>query len=422
MKLAICYSSKNQVELTKQTFARLVATIPDNVDIIWCDGSTDEEALQYFADHKDAAYYAQPGVTGGADAAIAWKLTTALQYTAPRKYTHIMLLENDVLLDEDWFAPTMALFDIGCKAGWEVGAVSPRSYVDRVLFQCDKFAVMFNIGAGAIILTREAAEIILRTFRTGWWNSIRYSFAQVSGIDIGTYACFAGNQQFVTTDWQFEHQLLRRGLCALALTPAKCDMIGQVPSLAEQGLELVADPIRDSTSFPHEKFQYFIKTMNSIRWLTVGCHVDFDAVVQPFHTHAGGTLFFPHQVGYLFAQQQGWRLKWSQGWGPFAYVAGPGGASLSVRVAGGCSLLLSGGTDIGANASIVDTHSGFKALPQLPPFQDNFIEVPVPGGFVPRTIALGLSEGGVFYGVNCADPQMLDASYSFDWAKLPPVE
>jgi hypothetical protein len=412
MRLAICYSSKNQVELTKQTFERLCAATLTDVDIIWCDGSTDPEAMKYFRDTAAAAYYAETNVLGGADASIAWKLTKTLQ--SKKRYTHIMLLENDVLLDKDWFEPTMALLDKN-KEGLEVGAVSPRSYTDRILFQRDGYAVMHNIGAGAIILARDAAEIILRTFRTHWWPSTRYAFAQASGIDIGAYACFAGNAQWTTTDWGFEYQLLRAGLCSLALTPAKCQMIGQNPPLAEQGLQLTTGPTRARRD--DEKFDHFVEFMKAIRYH----HVDFSAIVPVFPSHMGGMLFFPHQVGHLFAQQQGWRLKWQQGFGPFAYIAGPGGASLSVRVCGSCSFLLSGGADIGANVSIADTHSGFKSSPQIPPFQGDFIEVSVPGGFVPRTVALGLSEGGVFYGVNCADPQVLDTSYSFDWSKLPEV-
>lgn len=406
MRLAICYSSKNQLELTEQTLPRALL-VPRGVEssLIWCDASTDTEARKLAS-----RYNASMDVRGGADAAIAWKLTKAL---ADPSYTHIMLLENDVLLDPAWFEPTMALFEKGKAEGLHVGAVSPRSYVDRILIQRDGYAVMHNIGAGAIIFTREAAEIVLRTMRTAWWPTGRYLFANLCGIDIGTYAAFACNQQYVTTDWQFEVQLARHGLAALALTPAKCQMIGQNPPLAQQGLEITTGPVERFAN--DEALGNFVRMMDGIRQ----GKIDISEIVGPFHKQMGQTLFFPHQVGYLFAQQQGWRSKWTQGWGPFSYAAGPGGASLTVRCSGSISFLLSGGAEQAANCRVVDAHSGFEATPALPPFTGEFIEVTVPGGSLPRTVALGLSEGGVFYGVSCTDPQMLDANYSFDWTKLP---
>ena len=68
-------------------------------------------------------------VFGGADAGIAWKLSYILNHGPPQHppYTHIMLLENDVLLDEDWYEPTINLFREGLRDGLDVGAVSPRS-------------------------------------------------------------------------------------------------------------------------------------------------------------------------------------------------------------------------------------------------------------------------------------------------------
>lgn len=415
IKLAVCYSSKNQVELTEQTFERLCATTAiKGADIIWCDGSTDFDALHYFENHKAAADYAEGSVHGGADAAIAWKLTKALRHEKTR-YTHIMLIENDVLLDENWLLPTLELFEKGKDDGLEVGAVSPRSYVDRILFQRGEYGVMHNLGAGAVIFTRKAAELVLRTFRTGWWPSIRYGFAQLSGVDIATYAAFGGNEQPVTTDWQFEFQMLRHGLSALALTPAKCQMIGQNPPLAEQGLELTTGPV--AACEDNEKFAYFAKTLKAIR----KNEVDAEKIISTFHSRMGQTLFYPHQLGKLFSAEHGWKLRWTQGWGPFSYVAGPGGASLSVRVAGPCSFMLSGGEGVAANVTIVDQYSGFQTHPTLPEYTGNFSEVAVPGGPMPRTVALGISEGGILYGVSCADPQLLNTAYSFSWDKLPEV-
>lgn len=408
MKLALGYSTKDQVELTKQTIEPLLQ--PDKFDLYWCDGSNTDEGrvLPRRYSNVDVSY----NVRGGADAAIAWKLSQLL--AASQNYTHIGLIENDVLLDSDWLAPTLALFEKGKRDGLDVGMVSARSYVDRILIQRDGYAVMHNIGAGMVILTREAAEIILRYFRTHWWPDNVRLFAQLSGIDLRTYACFRGQEQFVTTDWGFEAQLARHGLATLALTPAKCDMIGQVPSLREQGLELVR------LDLPGTDGQAFDRYRTNLDLIRQGkLKLDGPNKIQ---RQVGGMLFFPHQMGHVpEARYEGdWRLKWSQGWGPFAYRAGQGGASLTARISGSCSFLLSGGVE-GATVSLTDTRSGFRAEPQLPPEQGSFIEINVPGGPVPREIVLKAGEGAIFYGVQTVDPQMIDITFKFSWDQLPEV-
>ena len=411
MKLAIAYSTKDQAELSKQTFP----VLRDGQHcLFWCDGSkTDEGRAFYF---KNSAYTTYPPahVTGGADAAIAWKLSTML--ASPANYTHIGMVENDVLLADDWLAPTLELFEKGKADGLDVGAVSPRSYVDRILIQRDSYACMHNIGAGAIIFTREAAEIVLRTFRTGWWPDNVRLFAMLSGIDLRTYAAFRGNEQWVTTDWGWEAQLASHGLASLALTPAKVQMIGQNPPLEQQGLELTTtDNRRPQNDFAFETYQA------NLAFIRQG-KLKFES---PGLIQRDGTsmMIFPHQIGAL-AGAHPWQgnleLCWRQGHGPFAYRAGTGGASLSARISGISAFLVSGGKN-GARVTIEDTRSGFRTSPELPA-GDQPIAMQVPGGPIPRTIKLDMAEGAVFYGLQTADPQMIDTTWKFDWPQLPEPE
>ena len=419
MKLAIAYSTKDQVELTDQTLPRLMKSV-NTVEhggptLWWCDGSRTDKGRKIYRDH--AAYFlGMDTVFGGADAAIAWKLSKLL--AAGANYTHIGLLENDVLLDEDWFEPTMALFGKGKADGLAVGAVSPRSYVDRVLIQRDGYAVMHNIGAGTIIFTRAAAEIILRSFRTAWWPDNVRLFAMLSGIDLRTYAAFRGNEQWVTTDWGWEAQLARHGLAALALTPAKCQMIGQNPPLEQQGLELVTN--RAETKYTDDVFRKYVAVLDNIQ---KGYYVpELPGII---HRDGAGMLIFPHQLGAINAliEKEQWELQWSQGFSPFAYRAGKnpdgvGGASLSVRVSGSCSFLCGGGTT-GGKVAITDTRSGFNFAPELPANMDQFASINVPGGPVPRRITCEMAEGTVFYGLQTTDPQLLDSTFKFSWDQLP---
>jgi hypothetical protein len=129
-------------------------------------------------------------------------------------------------------------------------------------------------------------------------------------------------------------------------------------------------------------------------------------------------LFFPHQLGALDSTWQGTlELQWSQGYGPFAYRAGPGGASLSVHISGSASFQCSGGI-AGATVTIEDRRSGFRASPHLPPATE-VISIAVPGGPIPRQVTVQLAEGAVFYGLLCNDPQMIDTTWKFDWKQLP---
>ncbi len=410
MKLAIGFSSKDQTELTDQTLNRLCETKAE-FDLYWIDGSRTDEGLKDFADHRDCAFHSDR-VVGGADAGLAWKLSEMLKHP----YTHIGLLENDVLLDEDWFEPTMELFEQGKADGLDVGAVSPRSYVDRVLCQRNGYAVCHNLGAGVVIFTREAAELVLRHFRTGFWGDNVRLFAQLSGIDLRTYAAFRGNEQNpITSDWIWDAVLARHGLASLALTPAKCQMIGQNPPLEQQGLELTtvdhAEVRRDSNRF-HQYRESLEAIRRGERSFESPCII---------HRDGSSMLFFPHQLGYL-AGATPWQgtteLQWSQGFGPFAYRAGEGGASLAVRISGSCSFFVSGGP-AGSQVTIQDTRSGFRFAPELPPEQSGPLALAVPGTPVPRLVTLDMKDGAVFYGLHCSDQQMLDTTFRFSWDQLP---
>lgn len=409
MQLALAYNTKNNLALTKQTFPVLR---DGQHALFWSDGSTEFDALNYFEVERENTTRSYAGVRGGPDAGIVHSLTRLLEHP---EYTHVGLVEADVLLDEYWFRPTLDLFKKGEAAGLHVGAVSARTYVDRILLQRDGYAVLHNAGAGMIIFTREAAEIVLRSFRTPWWPSNRYLFAQLSGIDLATYAAFGGREQFLCSDWGFEAQLARHGLATLGLTPAKCSMIGQIPLLHEQGLELAQSEIEVRRD--NKAFKLYAENLDMIR------EGAFE-IAEPgiIHRQQGGQLFFPAQMGYIpGARYDGeWKLKWSQGFGVFSYLVGAGGALLSVPVSGSCSFLVSGG-ESGATISITDTRSGFKAEPRLPPEQGSFVEINVPGGPVPREIVLRASEGAVFYGLQTVDPQVIDTTFKFDWHQLPEV-
>lgn len=428
-KIAIAFSTKDRVELSKQSVEPLLQ--PNKFDLFWSDGSTSLEAENLGAQYEKKAWF--QNVRGGADAAIAFNLTTMLGKTHCTKndcegitikpvYDYVGLVENDVLLDPGWFEPAMELFEKGKQDGLEVGAVSARSYADRVLVQRDGYAVMHNLGAGQVIFSRYAASLVLAHFRTGWTLENRRVFAQLTGKDIGAWWAFRGSQHMLVADWGFDRVLAAHGLASLALTPAKCQMIGQEPPLEQQGLKLTDGPVEELRD--DKAFELYRERTAAIRAgeLKIPC--------DPFLRSDDGTwTIFPHQLGMLGGRYEGdWKLKWSQGFGPFSWesvdaehVRGYAGASMCVPITGPCVFLVSGGAK-GGKIQIADEALGSDSVIDLEPQGDTgrVMQVAVPAAISYRNARLtALSPGVVFYGITCREPQLVVPNKKFDHSWLP---
>jgi hypothetical protein len=352
-------------------------------------------------------------VTGGADRAICYALTTLLQETDNE---FLGICENDCLLHPDWLGPTLALFERGHADGLDVGAVSARCYADRILCQRDGYALMHNLGAGHLILTRHAARLILDHYRSPWSTENRRVFQTLSGIDIARYWAFRGSQQFLTVDWGFDAVLARYGLASLGLCPSPVEMIGQ--DIAAQGLRLATEPVEDRRD--DAAFRRFADRTRRIR--------DGDLVLNGklFCQTDAAQLIFPHQIGALGGYQDGgWRTKWSQALGPFAYVTIEGDEHgpphFEIPVAGPCEFWVSGdGTERG-RFEVTDTHSGYSVSPELPPDPNQIVQLSVPGFGYRDIVLTARTPGVVFYALAVHEPQPTDPRWSFDYSVLPPT-
>lgn len=405
--LAIGFLTKDRCQLTRRSIEPLLRK---DIDVWWFDGSNTSKGEGLLADYPVHKKFAN--VRGGADAAIVCALTHMLD----ANYDYIGLCENDVLLADDWLEPTMDLFVKGAQDGLYVGAVSARCYDDRILFQSNGYAVMHNLGAGMVIFTRAAARTVLQFYRTSWTTENRLVFAQLAGHDIGCYWAFRASENFITADWGFDRALAGVGLCSLALTPARVQMIGQEPSLEEQGLRLVTEPVealRDD-----RRLAAFAQRQTLIRLRDIHLAAATVMLKDP----GGSVMVFAHQLGYLSSDidLSAWRLKWSQAFGPFAFRADDT-AQLKVTVSGPVDFLVSGGVS-GAKVQIVDTESGFEISPMMPAEDGQQLpQLFVPGGLCQRELVLTCEPGAVFYGLRLALPQPIHLDYVFDYNNLPPV-
>jgi len=422
-KVAICFLTKDRVELSKQTIQPL---IDSDADIWWFDGSSSSEGKglpQYFdspvAD-KQVLTGLRHNVLGGPDAAVAYAVTTLL--ASPEHYTHIGLLENDVLLDDDWFERTMDLFEQARSIGLFAGAVSPRCYEDRVLFQYSGFNVMHNLGFGSVIWTREAAELMLKYMRTHWTLENRRAFAQLSGADIGNYWAFRVGEHWLCADWGVDRVLAQHGLCSLALDPSPVEMIGQVPPLKEQGLVLATGRKIGLTHDTPENFKRFVERQLALRTPALQESV---ASVPIYQVGSGGWMYFAHQLaGFPRYERSGeWRLKWMQGFGPFGYRSDASGATIRLEVSGGCAVLATG-YEKGGSILVRDLASGYEVDPLLPPQHEGtaaIMAVMVPSNVSTRIIEIVAEPGVIICGLTVEEPQPLNKLFSFDHTVLPPV-
>lgn len=406
-RLSLAFTTKDRTELTERS---LVPLRQDGVDLWWIDGSATEVGRAFAMNHRGLANHLHANVTGGADRAIVYALTTLLNET---ESPYVGICESDVLLSPDWLGPTLALFERGQREGLQVGAASARCYADRVLCQRDGFALTHNLGAGHLILTRHAARLILDHYRTTWSTENRKVFQTLSGIDIGRFWAFRGSAHFLTVDWGFDRVLASHGLASLALTPSPVEMIGQDPPLTEQGLRLVTESVELLRN--DDAFARFAERTRRIR--------DGDLVLngEKFCRMDDGTqLVFPHQLGAVKSGMSGtWRTKWSQGCGPFCYVAGDDKPDAVVWVSGPVEFWVSGGGTEHGRFEVTDTRSGYSVSPELPSDPAKIVQLAVPG-FGWRDIRLtALTPGVCFYGIATHEPQPYDPTWTFDYSVLP---
>jgi hypothetical protein len=403
MKIAITFNSKDRTDLSEQSMQRLAGR---RLQLYWNDGSSTEEGQIYHHD-KRIDWYHRTRVTGGPDRAIVFALS---QMLSDSSITHVGLLENDVMLGHNWFNDCLALFNSSKTEGLNVGAVSARSFVDRVLVQRDGYCVLHNSGAGHIIFDRVAAEIVLANYRTGWWPENRAVFSQLSGVDLGKFGAFHGNEQPVTADWSWDTILAAHGYAVVAPTPCQVEMIGQDVPLDQQGLELAVKPVEERRD--DVTFHRFRKSLDHVR------SGNFKLPPCDWKLRMGKSVcILPHHLVKLGAIFTGdWSVTWSQGFGPFNYISGAAGACLTVPVFGTCFFHLSGAGAV----NLRDEQSGFSVSPPLP--QDGQgVVVAIPGGMMYRMVTLEASAGVSLAGIECEHDQPFNTGAAFDYGALPPV-
>lgn len=414
-KLGLAFSTCDRTELTVQSIEPLRQ--PDKFSTYVFDGSKTQKGLKFFESLHDTDVKTIGNVGGGSAAAVV----CALSWLLDEGQDYVGLVENDVLLPSDWYEPTMALFAQGEQDGLQVGAVTARTYEDRILIQRDGYAILHNAGFGMQIYTREAAELVLQTLRSHMSMENRKVFALLTGKDIGAYWAFRGHDISLMADWGVDRILAQHGLASLGLTPSRVEMIGQVPALAEQGLTIASAPVEGLRSDPT-----FYRYRDQLALIRNGS-LDLNACAAWYQDpNSGQWHIYPHQLERVGGRYFGeWHLQSNLGFGTFSWVAGEPGLthaespSLEVSILGACDILVSGGA-VGGSVEVEDDN-GYTCSPKLPPQGDGVImQISVPAAVSYRNIRLTAKNPGViFYGFLCRERQPRVSGVRFTYESLP---
>jgi hypothetical protein len=225
-RIGFALSSKDRYLFTLQTLQSL--DTEGGIDLIWNDGS-DEGGVPALAQNykfKNARLVeVNYGVKGGAETAVCFGLSRLLKLG----YDYVGLIENDILFRPGWFRALKELFSQGAADGIVCGSATARSFESHVLEYRSGYSVQSDIGAGMVLFSRAAAEIIMDMYSnpsslqmtTHSWQKF---YADVFGFDLRKFPpfwAFPPDRAFpCTLDWGYTPSLYLRGYASLGTIPS----------------------------------------------------------------------------------------------------------------------------------------------------------------------------------------------------------
>jgi hypothetical protein len=224
-RVGFSFSSKDRYLYTLQTIQNL--DTEGGFDLIWNDGSKEAGVPVLARNYKfrnAKLVEVNYGVTGGPDRAICFGLSRLLELG----YDYVGLIENDILFRPGWFSALMELFSRSAQDGIVCGSATAGSFESHVLEYREGYGVQCDIGAGMVLFSRPAAEIILELYSnppslqmtTHSWKDF---YADLFGLDLQTFSPFWAyppEKAFpCTLDWGYTPSLYLKGYASLSTIP-----------------------------------------------------------------------------------------------------------------------------------------------------------------------------------------------------------
>ncbi len=225
-RIGFSFSTRDRYLFTLQTLKNL--DTEGGFDLIWNDGSKEPgvPALAHNYKFQNAKLVEiNYGVTGGAEAAVCFGLSRLLKLG----YDYVGLIENDILFRPGWFGALKEVFSLGAADGIACGSATARSFESHVLEYRSGYSVQSDIGAGMVLFSRAAAEIIMDLYSnpsslqmtTHSWQNF---YAEVFGLDLRKFSpfwAFPPDKAFpCTLDWGYTPSLYLRGHASLGTIPS----------------------------------------------------------------------------------------------------------------------------------------------------------------------------------------------------------
>jgi len=225
-RVGFAFSTKDRVSFTRQALEAM--DTDGGYDIIWNDGSDDAEARalpETYRFRNARLVEVNHDVRRGADGTICYGLARVLDHG----YDYVGIIENDVVLQPGWFKKLMNLFVLAAADGIVCGAATVRSFESRVIEHRSGYSLNWATGAGMILFSRPAAEIILRKYPILSWTSTSLTnfYRRLFRIELGIRIQDEQGQwndrevRFVP-DWGFSPMLYMHGFAS----------VGNIPSIA----------------------------------------------------------------------------------------------------------------------------------------------------------------------------------------------
>jgi hypothetical protein len=225
-RIGFSFSTRDRYLFTLQSLQSLDSE--GGFDLIWNDGSTAPGVPALARNYKfqnvklvEVNY----GVTGGAERAVCFGLSCLLDLG----YDFVGLIENDILFRPGWFSALMKLFSLGAADGIVCGSATARSFESHVLEYRSGYGLQLDTGAGMVLFSRAAAEIIMGLYShpsslqmtTHSWQKF---YADLVGLDLRAFSPFWAYppEQAIpcTLDWGYTPSLYLNGYASLSTIPS----------------------------------------------------------------------------------------------------------------------------------------------------------------------------------------------------------
>jgi hypothetical protein len=218
-KVGFIFSSKERVDLSRRSLSSI--DTDSGFDLIWLDGSTSEEARRLPESihlRKTRLVEVHLDVRGGPDAAIKYGLHRLLALG----YDYCGLIENDIEFVPGWFSRLMELFRVGEMNDLPVGAATTRTFLSRTLAAHSQYAKLWNIGAGMVLFTREATQVVLRHYHPRRAKELSGYFEKRYHNDLAHIweLWMDRSDRLLGCDWGYSLELDKHGLSSLGTVPA----------------------------------------------------------------------------------------------------------------------------------------------------------------------------------------------------------